>query len=368
MTTTHAVVLSAPGRLAVEEFETPSAVEADAGLLEVEVSGICGADVELYRGHSVREFDPVVLGHEVVGRIGLIGDTARERWGVDVGDRVVVNEIIPCGRCRLCIDGRNELCNGFFGSGGSRYGFIPTTRSTGLWGGFSTAMELHPHTQLVPIADHVPVSVAAMFMPVANGVHWLHAIAGASPGDSVLVIGPGPQGLAVTAVGGLTSMSMIVAGRSVDAGRLRLAETLGAVRTVDTEAEDIVSVVEDQTRGRGVDVVVIATSGATSIMSTATRCARIGGTIVVAGTNGWKSEEKFKTDALVFRDLTVRGAPGHSVASIERAVGILEAHPAHFGPLVGPEYALDEVASALSVPPPSGETSGVHTSVHPKLA
>ncbi|ODU04413.1 MAG: hypothetical protein ABS81_10195 [Pseudonocardia sp. SCN 72-86] len=337
----------------------------DGGLLDVEVSGVCGADVELFRG-SVPDFAACVLGHEVVGRIRALGPAAAARWDVEPGDRVVVNEVLSCGRCELCVEGRGELCNGFFGSAGSRYGFLPVTEGSGLWGGFASVMELHPRTQMVPIADHVPTEVAAQFMPVSNGVHWLFELSGLRPADSVLVIGPGPQGLAVTAVAALAGLRAIVVGRSADTGRLGLAVQVGAARTVDAETEDVVAAVKAETRGRGVDAVVIATSGATDTMATATRCVRVGGTVVVAGTNGWRSEERFKPDALVFRDITVRGAPGHSVASVARAVRLLESGWERFVPLTGPALSIEDAVTALDgTADTSGDVGGVHASVHP---
>lgn len=364
MTSARAVVLHSPGHATVESLPIPP-VPDDGALLDVEVCGVCGADVELYRG-SVPDMAACVLGHEVVGRIRAIGTSARARWGVDAGDRVVVNEVLPCGRCTLCVEGHGELCNGFFGSAGSRYGFLPTTKGSGLWGGFSTVMELDPRTQLVPIADDVPTEVAAQFMPASNGVHWLFELAGLRPADSVLVIGPGPQGLAVTAVAASGGLRVVVSGRSADAGRLKLAERVGAARTVDTEVDDVVAAIMTETRGRGVDAVVIATSGATSTMSTATRCVRIGGSVVIAGTNGWKSEERFKPDALVFRNITVRGAPGHSVASVARAVRLLESGWERFVPLAGPALTLEDAVQALDgQADTSGVSGGVHASIHP---
>jgi threonine dehydrogenase-like Zn-dependent dehydrogenase len=365
MTVVRASVLHAAGDVRVEEFTVPETVADDAALLDVEITGICGADVELFRGRGDVKFEPVVLGHEVVGRIREVGAVAAKRWGVSPGDRVVVNEIIPCGRCRLCINGRNELCNGFFGTDGSRYGFIPVTRESGLWGGFGSVMQLHPNSQVWKLSEGVPAPVAAMFMPVSNGVNWVFEIAGVGPGNSILVVGPGPQGLAVTAVGALAGLDVIVAGQSVDKGRLQLAEAVGAVRTVDTEKEDLTAAVRELTAGSGVDAVIVATSGAASVMQMTTRCVRVGGTVVVAGTNGWKSEEGFKTDALVFRDITMRGAPGHTVASVGRAVRLLGRHWRHFEPLAGREFKLDEVATALGSSVNTGQDGGVHTRVRP---
>lgn len=364
--TSTSCVITAPGELELRQFTVPEP-EADAGVLEVEATGVCGADVEMFRGDGPTDFPPVALGHEMIGRIADVGERAADRWGVQAGDRVVVNEIIPCGNCHFCTSGQAVMCNGFFGSQGSRYGLIPTTTGSGAWGGFGTHMQLHPNTNLRRIDDSVPTAVAAMFMPVANGMHWLFDLAGLTPGASVLIVGPGSQGLAVTAVAhSAAGLHSIVAGRSADAHRLDLARQVGATRTVDTQSEDLVEIVKEETRGMGVDAVIIATSGADDVLSTATRCVRIGGTIVLAGTNSWKSERKFKGDALVFRNITLRGAPGHSVGSVEGAVRILERAHDTFAPLVGEEYHLDQVAQALS--DPFATTGGVHRSVRPTLS
>lgn len=364
--TATSCVITEPGHLELREFTIPTS-DAQTGVLEVEATGVCGADVEMFRGDGPKDFPPVALGHEMIGRIIDVGERAAERWGVSVGDRVVVNEVIPCGNCQFCTSGQAEMCNGFFGSQGSRYGFIPTTTEPGAWGGFGTHLKLHHNTNLRRINDDVPTAVASMFMPVANGMHWLFELARLRPGASVLVVGPGPQGLAVTAVGhAAAGLRTIVAGRTVDGHRLGLATQVGAIRVVDTEIEDVVAAVKEETHGMGVDAVVITTSGADSVLAVATRCVRIGGTIVLAGTNGWKSEQKFKSDALVFRNITLQGAPGHSVGSVEGAVRLLERSHATFAPLVGEEYSLNQVSEALSAP--FAPTGGVHRSVRPNLS
>lgn len=362
--TATACVLTSPGHVELRDFTIPKP-DVDSGVLEIEACGVCGADVEIFAGHGPPEFEPVALGHEMVGRIVDVGVNAAVRWDVTPGDRVVVNEVIPCGNCRLCAAGDAVMCNGFFGTHGSRYGFIPTTTPPGAWGGFATHVQLHPNSQLRRISRDVPTAVAAMFMPVANAVHWLFDLAGLRPYDSVLVVGPGPQGLAVSAVAGVVGLRTVVAGRSCDAHRLALATMVGASEVVNIEEEDVIDAVKKLTRGAGVDAVVITTSGADSVLSVATRCVRVGGIIVLAGTNGWKSEQTFKGDALVFRNITVRGAPGHSVESVERAIRLLEAHPNYFTPLIGDEYPLHAVSRALA--DPFAAAGGVHRSVVPRV-
>lgn len=141
----RAAVLRGAGQVTIEEFEAPRAAD-DSGVLAVEMCGVCGADYEMFRHPVGDPFAPVVLGHEAIGRVSEIGATAAQRWGLAAGDRVVVNEVIPCGQCRICASGQTELCNGHYGTRGQRYGNIPLTCAPALWGGFATAMHLHPRT------------------------------------------------------------------------------------------------------------------------------------------------------------------------------------------------------------------------------
>lgn len=355
----RAAVLRGPRDLAVEEFATPTA-GPDEAVLTVETCGVCGSDFETFDKPTC---GPVVLGHEVVGRIDSIGETAQRLFGVATGQRVVVNEVLPCGRCSLCSGGHQELCNGFFGTDGARYGNLPTTLGSGLWGGFADRMVLDPRTQLVPISDEVPSDMAALFMPLANGVNWLFTLGQLGPGGGVVVVGPGPQGLAVTAVAALQpGVRVLTVGRDSDAARLAVAAELGAV-TASIESDAMPAAVKATFGPDGADVIVLATSGATSVLASATRWVRIGGRIVVAGTNGWATEERFKSDALVFRALTLVGAPGHSWRSVRSAVRLLESRPDGFAPLVGASIGLYALPGLLSRQVPAG--GGLHVSVNP---
>ena len=358
----RAAVLRGERHLTIEEFGVPRP-SPDSATLDIEICGVCGSDYEAFRRPPSEPFAPVVLGHEAVGRIRAIGAEAARRWGCDAGDRVVVNEVIPCGQCRLCARGAGELCNGFFGTSGQRYGNIPVTVPPALWGGFATVMNLHPRSQLVRIGDHVPADAAAVFMPLANGVHWLSELGRVRPGDDVLVVGPGPQGLAVAAVASrMPGVRVTVAGLPGDSARLKLAEELGAA-SVAGDAADVIAAVSEQTGGTGADVVVLTTSGATSVLRIATRCAATGARIVVAGTNGWQNEEGFKPDALVFRNLELIGAAGHSWSSVRRAVRLLEDDPSFVQPLVGPPSGLDDLLGILDRQ--TQPSRGVHVAIRP---
>src|SRR3954471_14857247 len=103
----RAVVQSGVRQMSVEEFPRPKIGEDDA-LLRVEACGICGTDVEQYRGQTEKlglAKYPLIPGHEPLGIIEEIGGRAAARWGVSVGDRVAVEPNLACWRCEACLRG-----------------------------------------------------------------------------------------------------------------------------------------------------------------------------------------------------------------------------------------------------------------------
>ena len=142
MRTSRAVVQTAPRALEMRELPLPE-IGADDGLLRVEACGICGSDYEQYQGGLPVRF-PVIPGHEPVGRIAEIGDIAAKRWGVQAGDRVCVETLIPCGHCRECLQpARYRLCTGA-PARFNAYGYLGLDVPPGLWGGYADYLYLDP--------------------------------------------------------------------------------------------------------------------------------------------------------------------------------------------------------------------------------
>ena len=100
------MVQTGPGVFTRMVFDVPH-IGDDEALVAVEACGICGTDAETFTGGIPLQY-PVIPGHEPVGRITAIGDRAAARWRVQVGDRVVLQSDIGCGRCVGCI--RGDLC------------------------------------------------------------------------------------------------------------------------------------------------------------------------------------------------------------------------------------------------------------------
>ncbi|HEV7665601.1 MAG TPA: alcohol dehydrogenase catalytic domain-containing protein, partial [Chloroflexota bacterium] len=193
--TTRATVLIAPKTFEVRELDLPS-IGPDAGLLKVEACGVCGSDVH---GWQRLEPGPRILGHENVGIVAQIGAAAQRRWGVKEGDRVALEEYVPCGSCRWCRTEDFRFCDQTDFSGpGERlwYGSTPLATWPSLWGGYSEYMYMHPNAVVHKMPTHVPAEQAAAFLPFSNGVEWAYRYGEVGLGKSILIQGPGQQGLA----------------------------------------------------------------------------------------------------------------------------------------------------------------------------
>ena len=108
----------------------------------------------------------------------------------------------------------------------------------GLWGGYSEYVYLDPQALIHRIADHVPTECAPFYVPLSNGIRWTHLEGGIGIGDTVVILGPGGQGLAcVIAAREAGAGKIIITGRARDANRLALAREFGAHHTIDVDAE-----------------------------------------------------------------------------------------------------------------------------------
>ncbi|MGH2520543.1 MAG: alcohol dehydrogenase catalytic domain-containing protein, partial [Chloroflexota bacterium] len=151
-----AAVKVAPGKTELRELPLPD-VPADAGLLKVEAAGVCGSDVPQYgRG----ERGPLIQGHENVGIIAKVGAAAAARWGVQEGDRVAIEEYLPCLHCEWCHAGEYRHCfatDSTNNQAALRYGQTPLTQPPALWGGFAQYLYLPPNAVLHAVPHGPPL-------------------------------------------------------------------------------------------------------------------------------------------------------------------------------------------------------------------
>jgi threonine dehydrogenase-like Zn-dependent dehydrogenase len=348
-------------KIEIREYPFPE-IPPDAGILQIEAAGVCGSDWQSYQ----LERPPRIMGHENVGRIHSIGEIAARRWGVKEGDRVALEEYLPCGHCSLCRSGEYRLCELTEARrpGALRYGTTPVSEAPGLWGGYSQFQYLHPNSVLHRLPENVPAELAAMCIPIANGIQWTYTDGRAGQGRTILIEGPGQQGLAcVLAAKAAGSDCVIVSGLTRDRKRLEIAKALGADYAIDVEQEDLVAQVQEITGGNGVDV-SIDTAGAATTLKSALSVTRKGGSVLFAAAPA-DSPPEFKMSDLLARRLTLRPCRGHSYESVELAIKYIASGRFPFDLLATHRFGLADVDLAIRSVGGQGAPDAVHVTVFP---
>ncbi|MFI6347571.1 zinc-binding dehydrogenase [Streptomyces sp. NPDC050560] len=361
VTTALASVAVAPGRSELREFPLPD-VGDEAGLLRVEAAGVCGTDVAGY----ARTAPARILGHENVGRLVRLGAGAARRWGLAEGDRVAVEEYLPCGHCDRCRTTDYRYCAATDSRGGGiRYGSTPVTVAPALWGGYAQYLYLHPDSVLHRVPEDVPAERLALALPVSNGYEWAVLEGGARPGTSVVVLGPGQQGIACAFAAKLAGADHVtVTGLGGDRHRLDLARRLGADLTLDAERDDVVAAMADLTRGAGVDLVIDTARGDAATLGPAVAMAGQRGTVLMS--TAPDTADGLPLRAAQWKCLSLRGVRGHSHRAVEWAVSVLAEERHGLGAMCSRSFGLAEVDRAIRAT--GGEPAGadcVHVTVDP---
>jgi threonine dehydrogenase-like Zn-dependent dehydrogenase len=338
---TFAMVQTGPRRLEMRDLPIPDVAD-DTAVLRIEACGICGSDYEQFEG-VLKTPMPVIPGHEPVGVVAAIGDTAAKRWGIDVGDRVAVETMLSCHGCDTCLGGGYHLC-----ADRKIYSYIPLSDEPGLWGAYAQYMWLAPNAIVHKMDAGLPPQLAVMFNPLGAGFRWAVEIPQTQVGDTVVILGPGQRGLAsVIAARQAGAGKIIVTGLAADARKLELARTFGADHTIDVQNENAVDRIRELTGGRGADVVVEVTSYATDPVREALSYVRPGGTIVLAGVKGFKPIPDFVSDLIVFKEITIKGAIGVTSSGYRKAIELIERRSLPLELMHTHDFALAEAELAI---------------------
>ncbi|HLI53437.1 MAG TPA: alcohol dehydrogenase catalytic domain-containing protein [Acidimicrobiales bacterium] len=358
MTTALAAVSDGPGSTSVQEFDVPDP-SPGAGWLRVEATGVCGSDAHL----QTRTEGPTILGHEIVGTVDRLSPEAADRWGLAEGERLLLEEYLPCGHCAWCRTGDFRLCDStdlHLGRTVLRYGMTPVAVEPALWGGYGQYLYLHPRMVFHRVPPGVAAHHAPLALPLSNGFEWVVHEGGAGPGRTAVVIGPGQQGLACVVAAKEAGADLVISvGLSRDEGRLKMASLLGADVTIDAERESVVDVVSEATAGRMADLVVDAAAGSAATLNQGLSLLRKKGVLVCAIGRG---PVEVDMHAVRTRAVSVRGLRGHSWASVEWALQLLASGRRPYSELSAGTLPLSEVDEAI------GRTAAgevMHVSVDP---
>lgn len=334
------VVLVEPGKMVMQEFDLP-AIGSDEFLLKVEMVGICGGDPIEYEGRNRKTHYPLILGHEVVGHIAEIGVNAEQRYKVQAGDRVTVEPYIVCGQCYYCLNGLYQFCEH------SRvYGVnVSSAQPPYIWGAYGQYMYGAPGSRVHKIDQDVPAEAACMSSVLGNGVRWVRKLGNVRFGESVVILGPGAQGLA-TAIAAKEAGAnpIIMAGKTRNPAKWDLALEYGVDHIVDTTKDDALDAVRELTGGVLADV-VIETTGAGPMMELALELARPAARLILIGTCGF-AQNPLTTDLIVFKELQVIGGLGQSWDT-EAAVKIINSRKYAIEKMVTHVYPLEKADEAM---------------------
>jgi threonine dehydrogenase-like Zn-dependent dehydrogenase len=356
----RAAVLSGPMRIEVRTFPRP-AVDADGALLAVAANGICGTDVH-WRADPTDY--PRVIGHEVVGWLAEVGERAADRWGVQVGDLVAVEAGIACGACADCRAGHGQTCSASRSYGSN----ITTAVAPALWGGCADFMYLAPGTVVTRLPSGVPADVAAgWFSPLANAVDWLGPLgADVQPTETVVILGPGPQGLSACLVAEQRGAAQIIlVGLKRDAARLAAGCTLGAHGTVvadgDESIEDAVRRLTDGAMAHR----VLDVSGSAAAAASAPLLLRRRGTITAASPISVQGEVVLPLSHMVWNQIRWQGVLSNRAVAAEPAAALLAANVERLAPLITHRFEVAETDAAIDTVAAS-ESSAIKVIVEPR--
>lgn len=269
----QALVYHGPGEKEWESKSDPTIEQPTDAIVEIDTTTICGTDLHILKGDVPTVTDGRTLGHEAVGTVVETGSGVED---IQQGDKVLVSCISACGRCKYCRRGLQSQC--LSGGGWILGHLVDGTQAEYVRTPFAdTSLYKVPEglsdEQVLFLADILPTGFE---IGVLNG--------GVKPGDTVVVVGAGPVGLAAIITAKLYGPGRIVA-VDLDNSRLERAQEFGADVTINNSSENAVERVQEMTEGLGADVVMEAV-GVPATFELCTELVCPGGRVANIGVHG----------------------------------------------------------------------------------
>ena len=288
----RAAVWTKIGEIKVMDVDIPQ-ISPNQVLIKVMSAGVCVTDLHVYTGRFKYGEPPHILGHEVAG---VIDRTGTDVVGWSVGDRVVVETSIGCGRCHFCNTGQRHLCPEM-----TEIGFAPNN------GGYAQYMAA-PANNLFRIPDGLSYDEAGIIESVVCPIGALYRL-GVRFAETVVVFGVGPAGISF--IQGAKAMG---AGKVIALARndyhLERARGFGADVVINTKREDPIEIILRETNGIGADLVIDAT-GASQIISMMPCVTRRAGRMLLYGLPGEEAKVDYPVRDIIMNQLGVYGVVGN---------------------------------------------------------
>lgn len=304
--------------------------------LKVLAASICGTDLAILRvpaGHNATS--GVILGHEYVGEVL---ETGEEVANVKVGDRVVVDPNIKCGKCWLCRNDMASLCQNM------------TTLGIFCDGGFAE-YNIAPAKQLFKIPESLEIEKAIFFEPLTCATHCWSKM-NFKLGDSILIFGSGPMGCYYIELARLNGANLIIVSEPSEFRR-KFAEKMGANIVVDPLKENLLEIIKKNTQKNGngifgVDVAIDA-CGIPEVINQAMDLTRPGGKISTFGEQDvTRTADKVSFTKVTQKELQIIGSYV-TTRSSDQTIKILEREDINVKKLITHKISLDEIRKGIEL-------------------
>jgi threonine dehydrogenase-like Zn-dependent dehydrogenase len=306
-------------------------------VIRVTLTTICGTDLHIVKGeYPVKP--GLVIGHEPVGVIEELGDGVSDH---NIGDRVLIGAITPCGQCRACLSGQWAQCGH-----GSTYEALGGWRFGNTINGAQAEYLLVPHAQanLAEIPDELTDEQVVLLADIASTGFSGAESGGVKIGDSVVVFAQGPIGICA-AIGARLMGASLVIGIDGDETRLEMAKKMGVDVVLNYKEHDVLPEIRMLTGG-GADVAIEAL-GTQETFENCLRSLRPGGTLSSLGVYSGKLQMPYDAFAAGIGDYKIATTlcPGGK-ERMRRLMEVVRSGRVDLTPLITHRFSLDDIGEA----------------------
>lgn len=322
-----AVQIVSPEVLRVIDVEKPATDEKNNVLVRMTAAGICGSDVGIYHGTNAAATYPRIIGHEMVG---VVEEIQGDAHGLQVGSRVIVNQVTSCGHCYPCSLGRGNVCDDL------------KVRGVHIDGGYREYIAV-PAQDCYLLPESLSDQDAVMIEPTTIAIQSCTR-AQLCQDDMLLLYGYGALGSSILRIARQLCSHIIVA--DVADSKLEAAKAAGAKYTINVQSEDFQAKAREYTRGRGATVSIDAACVKDSLMLLLQATGNAGRVITMGFSTAGTEVNQF---LITSKELDVRGSRlqnkmfGKAIELINQGKLDLAGSVSHTFPLTEAQKAFDFV-------------------------
>lgn len=325
--------------MSISEITKPEQTSGTA-LVRIERFGLCGSDLNTYRGGNPLVTYPRVPGHELCGVV----ENIESGGAVKIGDTVTINPYSQCGTCSACRAGRVNCCRHNQTLGVQR-------------DGGATEYLVVPMEKLIQV-DGLTEEEVACIEPLSVGSHAIER-SRVRKGQTVLVFGCGMIGLGVIAAAVYRAANVIAV--DIDDAKLERARSLGAKFTINSAVQDLEKVVADITQGEGAEIVVEAV-GRPETYVAAVRLVAFAGRVVYVGYSD--KAVTYETKIILTKEIDIVGSRNAMPEDFDRVIAMLRARSIDVGTLVTQRFEFEQTGAAFEYwSEHPGEVTKIHVIV-----